>query len=51
MKHLKIVEADKLLAETDNPKTIEAQLIDYIMSLRNDGLSYATDLDMSITSM
>ena len=50
MKHLRIIEADQLL-ETANPKIIEAQLIDYIMSLRNDGLSYATDLDMSITYM
>jgi hypothetical protein len=41
MKHLKIIEADQLL-ETDNPKIIEAKLVDYIMSLRNDGLSYAT---------
>ena len=41
MKHLRIIEADQLL-ETANPKIIEAQLIDYIMSLRNDGLSYAT---------
>ncbi len=41
MKHLKIIEADQLL-ETNNPKIIEAKLIDYIMSLRNDGLSYAT---------
>jgi hypothetical protein len=41
MKHLKIIEADQLL-QTDNPKIIEAQLVDYIMSLRNDGLSYAT---------
>ena len=41
MKHLRIIEADQLL-ETHNPKIIEAKLVDYIMSLRNDGLSYAT---------
>jgi hypothetical protein len=41
MKRLKIIEADQLL-QTDNPKIIEAQLVEYIMSLRNDGLSYAT---------
>lgn len=42
MKHLKIIDADQLLSETNNPKIIEAKLVDYIMSLRNDGLSYAT---------
>ena len=42
MKHLRIIEADQLLSETDNPKIIEAKLVDYIMSLRNDGLSYVT---------
>jgi hypothetical protein len=41
MKYLEITEADRLL-DTNNPKTIEAQIVDYIMSLRNDGLSYAT---------
>jgi hypothetical protein len=41
MKYLKIIEADQLL-ETNNPKTIEAKLVDYIMSFRSDGLSYAT---------
>jgi integrase len=42
MKHLKVTEVDRLLDTTNNTKLIEAQLIDYIMSLRNDGLSYAT---------
>jgi hypothetical protein len=42
MKYLKITEVDQLLAESNNPKNIEVQIIDYIMSLRNDGLSYAT---------
>jgi hypothetical protein len=41
MNHLKIIEVDRLL-DTNNPKIIEARLVDYIMSLRNDGLSYAT---------
>jgi integrase len=41
MKHLRIMGADQLL-ETNNPKVIEARLVDYIMCLRNDGLSYAT---------
>jgi hypothetical protein len=41
MKHLKITDVDSLLATT-SPKAIEAQLIDYIMSLRNDGLSHST---------
>jgi integrase len=40
MKHLKIADVDSLLATT-SPKAIEAQLIDYIMSLRNDGLSHS----------
>jgi integrase len=41
MKHLQITEVDQLL-ETNNQKIIEAQLVDYIMALRQDGLSYAT---------
>lgn len=43
MKHLKLTEVDDLLQKNiTNPKLIEAQLIDYIMSLRHDGLSHAT---------
>jgi hypothetical protein len=41
MNHLKMTDVDRLL-EINNQKIIESQLIDYIMSLRQDGLSYAT---------
>jgi hypothetical protein len=41
MNHLKTTDVDRLL-EINNQKIIESQLIDYIMSLRQDGLSYAT---------
>jgi integrase len=41
MNHLKMTEANQLL-EIGSQKIIESQLIDYIMSLRQDGLSYAT---------
>jgi hypothetical protein len=41
MKHIKITELDQLL-ETSNPKIIKAQIIDYIMSLRRDNLSFET---------
>jgi integrase len=41
MKYLNATQVDHLL-ETNNPKDIEAQFIDYIMTLRDDGLSYAT---------
>lgn len=40
MNHLKTTDVDRLL-EINNQKIIESQLIDY-MSLRQDGLSYAT---------
>jgi site-specific recombinase XerD len=40
MKHLKITDIDKLV--TTNSKVIEAHLIDYVMSLRQDGIAYAT---------
>jgi integrase len=42
MKHLKleVKEVNRLL-ETNNQKVIEAHIIDYIMSLRQDGLSHA----------
>ena len=45
MKHLKITTLDQLLQTNENdnnPKVIEAQIIDYVMSLRQDGLSYET---------
>jgi integrase len=42
MNHLKLTSTEDLLLQVTNPKLIEAQLIDYIMSLRNDGVSYST---------
>jgi hypothetical protein len=46
MNYIKVTEVDSLLETTSNninsPKIIEAQLIDYIMSLRNDGIAYST---------
>jgi integrase len=41
MNYVKVTEVDSLL-ETYSPKIIEAQLIDYIMSLRQDSISYST---------
>lgn len=41
MNFIRITEVDSLL-ETSSPKIIESQLIDYIMSLRNDNISYST---------
>jgi integrase len=41
MNFIKVTEVDSLL-ETNSPKVIETQLIDYIMSLRNDNIAYAT---------
>jgi integrase len=41
MNYVKVTEVDSLL-ETNSPKIIEAQLIDYIMSLRQDSISYST---------
>ena len=41
MNFIRITKVDSLL-ETNSPKVIEAQLIDYIMSLRKDGVSYST---------
>lgn len=41
MNYVRVTEVDSLL-EINSPKVIEAQLIDYIMSLRNDGIAYAT---------
>lgn len=42
MNHLKLINADDLLLHQTNPKLIESQLIDYIMSLRQDGVAYST---------
>ena len=41
LNHIKAKTPDDLLANT-NPRYIESQIIDYIMSLRNNGISYAT---------
>jgi hypothetical protein len=41
MNYVRVTELDSLL-QINSPKVIEAQLIDYIMSLRNDGIAYAT---------
>ena len=41
MNHVKITNTDDLL-KSSSPKQIEPQIIDYIMSLRQDGISYAT---------
>jgi integrase len=42
MRHLKLTNIDDLLHPEAKPKVIEAQLIDYIMSLRADNIAYAT---------
>ena len=41
MNFIKVTQVDSLL-ETNSPKFIESQLIDYIMSLRSDGIAYST---------
>lgn len=42
LKHLKITEVDDLLLNSQNPRLIESHIIDYIMTLRDEGLAYAT---------
>jgi hypothetical protein len=43
MRHIKITNIEDLLTNTNRePRIIEANLIDYIMSLRNDDISYDT---------
>jgi integrase len=42
LNHLKLKELDDLLVRASTPKYIETQIIDYIMSLRESGLAYAT---------
>jgi len=42
MNHLKLTEADDLIRLGADKKVIESQLIDYIMSLRQAGISYNT---------
>ena len=41
-KYLKLKEADNLLLHSSNPRLIESQIIDYIMSLRKSGISQNT---------
>lgn len=41
-KHLKLKNIDGLLLHSSGPKLIESQIIDFIMSLRQDNVSYAT---------
>jgi integrase len=40
--YLKLHEADDLLLNQQYPRLIESQIIDYIMSLRHSGISFAT---------
>lgn len=42
LNHIKREKIDDLLIHVSNPRYIESQIIDYIMSLRNSGISYAT---------
>ena len=42
LNYLRATNPDDLLNHSTNPRFIESQLIDYIMTLRNDGLAYAT---------
>jgi predicted PurR-regulated permease PerM len=42
LNHLKLKGVDGLLENLAYPRLIESQIIDYIMTLRNDGLAYAT---------
>ena len=42
LNHLKLEEVDSMMINRKNPTLIESQIIDYIMSLRNDGLAYST---------
>ena len=42
MRHLRLTNPEQLIPRELTPKAIEAQLIDYVMSLRHDGIAYAT---------
>jgi integrase len=42
LRYLKLKEVDDLLLHVSDPKYIESQIIDYIMSLRNSGVSHGT---------
>jgi hypothetical protein len=41
LNHRKLTEVDNLLLE-QNPRVIESQIIDYVMTLRSEGIAYAT---------
>jgi hypothetical protein len=42
LEHHKLKSPDDLLIHADNPRYIESQIIDYIMTLRKDGIAYAS---------
>lgn len=42
LNHLKITDVEELLINSNNPRLIESQIIDYIMTLRSDNLAYTT---------
>jgi hypothetical protein len=42
LNHIKKTSTDDLLVNIQNPRLIESQIIDYIMSLRKSGVSYRT---------
>jgi hypothetical protein len=42
LEHHKLKSPDDLLIHADNPRYIESQIIDYIVSLRKDGIAYAS---------
>ena len=41
LKHRKLTEVDNLLLD-QNPRVIESQIVDYVMTLRSEGIAYAT---------
>jgi hypothetical protein len=44
LNHVKLKNVDDLLSNNNNtsPRYIESQIIDYVMTLRNNGVAYAT---------
>ena len=41
-RYLKLANVDDLMLHSSSPKLIEEQIIDYIKSLKNEGISYST---------
>jgi hypothetical protein len=41
LSHRKLTEVDNLLLD-QNPRVIESQIVDYVMTLRSEGIAYAT---------